>query len=33
MLLKEKLFNLKFLEVDIVGAELKIKWPTNYCQK
>ena len=33
VILSERLFNFKFPEVDIVGAELKIKWPTNYCQK
>ena len=29
MLLRERLLNLKFPEIDIVGAELKIKWPTT----
>lgn len=32
VILSERLFNFKFPEVDIVGAELKFKCPTNYCQ-
>ena len=32
VILSERLFNFKFPEVDIVGAELKFKCPTNYRQ-
>ena len=32
VILTERLFNFKFPEVDVVGAELKFICPTNYCQ-